>query len=617
MAGAAKVNMNVINQTLSVSTPVNGVAFLQGRSVRGPFASPDEVINSWNRFVAIYGGLSTTTVAPQMIQRFLDKGGTVRFSRVGHYTDISDPSTLDAVKATQPEVTLITFESALVEDNVVTIKMTGGTELVINFTLDSETTLENVTNSLKTLPEVGSVELVGSIIFVTPAPNQNFDLDTVTVTGGDSQTLVFEDLADSIVDSNGLELFKLVPKYPGEDYNNFQVSVKPGSNGSANYFDIEIKHLTDPTIVETYTNLTIPIVNGYNPTIENSNYLNNITSRSNYFEVEYKDLSALVGSLNPLPISYRMTGGSDGSAPTDMDYIGDSSSRNGFYAFDEYDDTYYLGTLDNESDTVMIAGSAYANKRKDLIYFIEAPLDLKSKNSILQFKQNLNIDNEFAYIFGGGLQLINPFNSQKQANKGIGDVLALAVDSDSNFGPWYSFAGPNRGNIQGAIDVVNNFGAPANYKDLDELANRRINMVINRSSSIKLWGNFSAHLAEDQLRFLNIVKLIIFLKKSLRPTLETFLEEPNDIPTWARIYYTIKPFMDSLVTKRAIYTYDWQGDQFANSMEDLKINNAADVSDGKYKILMPIQAIPSLQEINLGIILTKAGVDFETTLQQL
>lgn len=622
MSGAAKVNINVTNLTQSVTAPVNGVTFLQGRSVRGPFASPDEVINSWNRFVTLYGGLSTVSDAPLLVKRLLEKGGSVRFSRIGHYDDITDKESLDALVALQPEVTMLTFSGPLVTGNEINFEVDEGESHTVDFTLNSDNTMQLIAEALESEPSVGSVVVIDTggsnrVMFITPSPGQTFNLDSMVVTGGDSQATVDIDAMDSIIDGNGNSLFSLEPKWPGADFNNFQITLSPGSNGSPNYFDIRIQHVTDPTIVEFYPNLTIPLVNGINPTIDSSNYLSIITTQSQFFNVIYNDLSALTGQLTPLPISYRMSEGSDGSVPQDTDYIGDSASRTGFFAFDEYDDSYYLATLDNDSDSVMVAGAAYSFTRKDLIYMMEMPVTINTKQGIINEKDSWNIDNQFTYIFGGGLKLTDPFTSQVKNNKGIGDVLAAAVQTDMNFGPWYSFAGPNRGIITGALGVVNNFGAPANHKDLDDLANRRINMIINRAGSNKLWGNFSGKLANDQERFISIVKLIIFLKKSLRPTLETFLEEPNDIPTWKRIYFTVKPFMDSLVTRRAIYTWDWQGDQFVNSMADLQINNASDVSEGKYKVLMPISAIPSLQEINLGIIMTKAGVSFEIVQQQL
>ena len=237
-------------------------------------------------------------------------------------------------------------------------------------------------------------------------------------------------------------------------------------------------------------------------------------------------------------------------------------------------------------------------------------MDNKDKQGILVQREALG-DNKYQYICGGYGKVLDPITNQSIDINPIGDIFAAISASDRNYGEWYSFAGPNRGLLDGLMGVTPNFGAPASYKDLDELANKQVNMVINRSGSIKLWGNFTGQYKNDQERFVNILRLIMFLKKSLRPTLENFLEEPNDIPTWKRLYYTVKPFLDSLVTNRAMYSYEWQGDQNATSLSNLKVNNLTDVGNGKYKVNLMVKATPSIQEINVNIILAPTGVEFE------
>ena len=137
-------------------------------------------------------------------------------------------------------------------------------------------------------------------------------------------------------------------------------------------------------------------------------------------------------------------------------------------------------------------------------------------------------------------------------------------------------------------------------------------MVTVRNARTVLWGNFTSQLKNDQEKFLNIERLILFLQKSLKPTLETFIEEPNDTVTFRRIYYAVRPFLTEMVDKRALYSYEWQGDQDAASLEDLQVNNPTDVGNGKYLINLLIKPIPSLQEISVNIVLTPAGASFDT-----
>lgn len=515
---AAKVNFNEINLTQTVPTVTQGVNFVLGRSIRGPFADPDEIFNSWPSFVNRYGGLMGDSDAPLLVKRLLEKGGSVRFCRVGHYNApdaVTDPGALTAVKATALE-----FSNAALDP-----------------------------------------------------------------------------------------LFKFAPKYAGADFNNISVEITAGSNGQTGYFNVEIKHSVDVEINEKYTNLKIE----GKPTLTEANFLLPIVELSQLVEVEYLDLSYIADeTITPDFVTKTFTGGDDGGTVVASDYIGDSAKRTGFYSFDPYQDAMNLAVLDNEDDTVHSAGSAYAANRKDMVYFIHLSNSLMGKADILTKRDTLAINTKYTAIYAGGLKVRDPFSGQIKEISGLADILALANKAANQFGPWYSFAGNTRGLINDALGVVNNFGSPAKFKDLDDLANKRINMIINRDNSLKLWGNFSAQFKEDQERYLNVVRLVIYIKTSIRPTLEDFLEEPNDIPTWRRLYYTVKPFFDNLVDSRALYSYTWLGDQDAPNMDNLKINKAADVSQGKYKVNLQLKAIPSIQEINMNLILTPAGVDFET-----
>lgn len=608
MSNAAKVNFSVTNLTQTVGQPLQGISFVQGQSIRGPFASPDEVFNSWPAFVAKHGGLSAQSDAPLLCKRLLEKGGSIRFSRVGHYDITSDPTSLTATKASQPEVTKIEFDSAFTTGNVIDITLNGDDLETVEYTLNNDSTLDMIAEVIMSHPDVLDCSVVeefsnssdNRLLFITPKVGSSISIDAISVTGGTTQPVDTINSVTEIVSQTGSSLFVLKPKYEGADYNNFLVTITRGSNGIEGYFNIYFKHKIEQNLQESYLNLKIdgPV------TAANSNYLSQIVGQSKYFEVEYMDITD--AGEYPLPISFQLRGGSDGAAVTNADYIGDSNARNGFYAFDQYDDSYQLATFDNED--IYLEGAAYAKNRGDLVYF--PFLSGMSKSTLLTQREALG-DNKYMYPFGGITRINDPITNQVRTINPTGDVFALIAASDRNFGEWYSFAGPNRGVIDGVLGVANNFGAPANARDLDDLANKQINMIITRNGSTKLWGNFSGQYKNDQERFISIVRLIMFLKKSLRPTLETFLEEPNDIPTWKRIYYTVKPFLDSLVTKRALYSYEWQGDQNAASLNQLQINNASDVGEGKYKINFLIKAIPSIQEINVNIVLTPAGVEFE------
>lgn len=515
MANTSSVKFTEGKTVQSVTPAVNGISFIRGKSLRGPIDDPREVITSWSQFVRRFGGL-TADESTLLVKRLLDKGGQIRFSRMGHYTTISNRSTLSAVKAT---------------------------------------------------------------------PQAQF-------TDTDEE----------------IQLFDIVLKYPGADYNNIVVQISAPSNGTTGYFNLSVRHLNEPDLNENYQNLRIE----GNPTAQNSNYLLPIIEGSELVDVVYKDLSTLEAQTTPKFQTVTYAGGTDGGTIIDSDIIGDSASSTGFYSFDNYDDSLQIFIVAADiSDAVHIAGSAYAAMRKDLQYWIFLSTALTNREALVNKRASLNIDSKYTMFFQGGLSITDPNTSQPREIEGSTDVAALAANSDVNFGPWYSFAGNQRGIITNALGVITNFGTPAKAADLNILAQRQINSLINRDGSIKLWNLLSAQISSDQESYSNVVRGKIFIIKSLRPVLENYLEQPNDIPTWKTIYYSVTPFLDSLVTRRALFSYRWLGDQDASSIENLTINKKADVLNGKYKAKLLLSFIPAMREIEVEITLVQGVLTFD------
>ena len=93
--------------------------------------------------------------------------------------------------------------------------------------------------------------------------------------------------------------------------------------------------------------------------------------------------------------------------------------------------------------------------------------------------------------------------------------------------------------------------------------------------------------------------------------MERFIEEPCDILMFKQAYLVGKRIMDPLIPARAIFDYRWEGDQFADNPSQFKVNDPNDVSQGKYKVILYVKDIASLQEFTVDITLTPAGINFD------
>lgn len=150
------------------------------------------------------------------------------------------------------------------------------------------------------------------------------------------------------------------------------------------------------------------------------------------------------------------------------------------------------------------------------------------------------------------------------------------------------------------------------YNELDELAQMYANMIVIKDTpssgkQTMLWHCFSSQVKQDSERFLSIVRLNLYLKKTLRPILNKYLEEPNIWGTWKNIYLEVKPILDNLVDENTMSEYTWMGDQDAGSYSELSVNNEADVRQGKYKVILKYKDIVPMQEITINIVIDAAS----------
>jgi len=406
--------------------------------------------------------------------------------------------------------------------------------------------------------------------------------------------------AKNIQNSDGSPktLFTAQPKYHGADYNNISIEIANPSNGiTADYWNMYITHALEPELNETYINIP-KFVLGL-PGVQT--VLDEIKSMSQLMDFNYSDTTTAT-LLRPVVLAASaFTGGLNPSGHVAGDYTA------ALQKFNNVDDISILAIPEMSTTAINTAGITYANTRQDLVFFAHLANSLVTAGTIVAERVSVGNNSPYGAFYAGGIRVRQERTLIEKAIPEMGDILGIAAYVANNFGPWYSLAGWNRSQIQNALGVVTNFGSPASFTDLNTLANAQVNMLVVKNGITQLSGNFSAQYASDQMRFLNIVFLVIWLKKIIKPVLEQYLEEPNDTITFQKIYYHLKQVLDKLTSPdyRAIYKYEYYGDQEANNIDELQVNNKVDVQNGKYKINLKIWPIPSMQELTFNLMLVQ------------
>lgn len=426
--------------------------------------------------------------------------------------------------------------------------------------------------------------------------------DPNTLTAAKASTVMLQNGINNVV---GLQ-----PLYPGAKYNDLRAVVSAPSNGQGTlgFFNLTLYILGDEFYTtETYTNLQAP---NTRPNATSQNWMAAVQANSQLVKPIYQDLSGIAGTtyLTPDNDTKVFTGGTNGTATVPADYIGNQAAGTGLYAFDGYSDLYDFAAPTLTDATFHIAAANYASNRGDIEYLANLGHTLTTTSALISARAAITVNSKYYSTFGGGIKITDPITGAEKVISQTADILGIGAFVDTNYDPWYSQDGYTRGFIPNAIGVGYNLGSSGAYASLNQLANRQINMVVADKGLVYLKGNFSGQFANSKASFRNVVRLIIYIKKTLAPMLERYLGEPNDFTTFRYIYNEVKPFLQSLYNGRAVYTVPvWQGDQDATKISDLQINTPADLDAGKYRILLSINPIPAINQITLEIALNAAG----------
>jgi hypothetical protein len=582
MPNSPRAEFNEVDISHGIADIPKGIIGVQVKTKRGPIARPDLVITSWPQFERIYGGLIVGEQGPTLAKRALDRGSALRVLRSMHYTDLTNPGSYAANFSLQAPSYKVILSGALAAGHSITV--TKGAEVVTQaFSVSGINTLNLLAAQLRLMTWVGDVKVIDATHFYIGATSA---VATATL-GAGAPVVSSQTPYTSVVDAAGNALFDLIPKNPGADPNNLVVYVDPASNARADSFNLKFVHKLEPALNEEYQNLRI------------------IGKPTGVSVVPDKGLV------------FAFQGGSEGAAITAADYIGDSVGKTGFQGFNGIDDVSAVAVLDNIEalNGVHEAGSAYAESRKDLKYYGHIPGTTEA--AVVAARAALNIDSSYTRFFTGGVRHINTLTNLEEVVSELGDVIGIASYSEEKFGPYKAFSGKTRGEVFNAIGAGNQWGARGNYVNLNLLAQAQVNPVITRDNKTYLLSNFTAQVQQSQLSWGNVRDLTIWVKKSLFPTVEKYLDEPCHPDSWKNMYLEVKPWLDALQPLRAIHEYRWEGDQFAKSVlqQDLFTNNAADVAQGKYKARLWLKPVVSMVWIGIDVILVNSSVSFEDVIE--
>lgn len=634
-SGAANVDVQIVDFSVLLNTAVKGKTGYLGVTQRGV---PSQIydIGSWDEYQIKLGGLVDGNPFPLYCKRALEAGGRLKVVPAGKYTNPTDKTTLSGVKAalTVAQTTAAavgstaTIEAAAnaTAAGTVTViaKIPGASDVVLadSVAVTSGDTPTVIAAALETAIDAGTgthgfssddaspPELVITAPTSYGAWGRNIQIQVV-VTGGvtfNNYLVQMSGGADAL--SNADAVF--TAKAKGTAYNNVTVAATFAASGSQSHYDLTVSISDNTAPTETYRDIPRDGDNA------------GMAAKLAQIVAASELLSAITidADFTFQPFSTALSGGTNGDALTATDYAGNSTQKTNLYAFDDDMEITKIAIPDVTDGTLAKTLADYCDARKDIIGLHRTPISV-SPDVVLEYRKgsgaydHVPINSWRNLMFAGGLRVTNPLDNLPIDISEIGDVTGIIARKDNTVGEWFAFAGDKRGVVRNALGVLTNVGTGAYRAKADDYDRNGIIPVIqDANKNIKVWGNATLYQESSLLQKAEVAELIVFLYRSLNQLIPRELWEPNDPQTWKAIYRRVAPFIIFLANNRALWNKPedvdlwYQGDQNAQTINDIVVNTPEGIDAGQYKFRLFLQPKVALKYVIVPVIITNSGVDF-------
>ena len=315
-------------------------------------------------------------------------------------------------------------------------------------------------------------------------------------------------------------------------------------------------------------------------------------------------------------ILYELQGGKDYSGvSTEGGYSTSLGNVIGGYEIFENEAEYSVNFLLNgpgitgsqaESQAKANKLIAIAEQRKDCIAVIspnrETVVNVTSAKTqttnVVQFYDPIT-SSSFAVFDSGYKYQFDRFNNKFQFMPLNGDIAGLMARTSEEQFPWFSPAGPQRGNILNTVKLAYN----PNKVQRDTLYVKRINPVIfSPGGGFLLFGDKTGLAIASAFDRINVRRLFLNLEARIEIAARTQLFEFNDEITRSNFRNIVEPFLRGVQSKRGLSDFLVICDE---------TNNTPDVIDAnEFKADIFIKPARSINFIGLTFVATRTGVSF-------
>lgn len=245
-------------------------------------------------------------------------------------------------------------------------------------------------------------------------------------------------------------------------------------------------------------------------------------------------------------------------------------------------------------------------KRQDTFYVATTPdkpwgssdaiEDMYSSSDAAENLEDTSIDTYIASTYYPWVKKWDEENNKYIFLPPTKDVLRNMADVDNKSYPWYAPAGVERGNVD--AERMRFF---AKLEDEDNVYDGRINPLKTFSKEgIKIWGNKTMYTGDTPMNRINVVRLMLYMKRLIIESTRGLIFEPNDTTLAKQFDSIVRPILNQIRTDRGITDFRLTVSQTPEQMDAHELS-----------AVIYVKPTPTLEYIEINFVVTPQSVSFD------
>jgi hypothetical protein len=195
--------------------------------------------------------------------------------------------------------------------------------------------------------------------------------------------------------------------------------------------------------------------------------------------------------------------------------------------------------------------STLCQTRRDCVGILDNG-DNASVTASLAKRNNVNtFNNYFVALYEEYNQIFDSFTGKDIWVSPVYHMSYLLPRNDNVAELWFAAAGFNRA----SIDTIKELRFNPKLGERDQMYLKQLNPIVQFNPGYTVWGQLTSQAKASALQDLNIVRLLLYIKRALEEYCRYFIYEQNDEITWSLVANDIIPFLEDIRKKRGLYNF--------------------------------------------------------------